>query len=74
MGRNGTRHYDNRTTRCCRRCAAWPLFGEHVDPWQVSTDVTYHESGLLNGESRQPLGCRSRTSSSMARNSSGCTG
>ena len=51
MGRNGTHHYDNQDHAMLSALRSVGLyFGEHVDPWQVNTDITYHESGLLNGE------------------------
>ncbi|MGP4058253.1 NAD(P)/FAD-dependent oxidoreductase [Mycobacterium sp. 4D054] len=48
IGRNGMHHYDNQdhamlsALRSVAQC-----FGENVDPWQVNTDIGYHESGLL---------------------------
>ncbi len=57
MGRNGTHHYDNQDHAMLSALRSVALyFGEHVDPWQVNTDVSYHESGLLNGEEHPAAG------------------
>ncbi|QZY47761.1 NAD(P)/FAD-dependent oxidoreductase [Mycolicibacterium austroafricanum] len=48
MGRNGMHHYDNQdhAMLSAMRSVA-RAFGENVDPWQVNTDIGYHEYGLL---------------------------
>jgi protoporphyrinogen oxidase len=48
IGRNGMHRYDNQDhamLSALRSVAQY--FGENADPWQVNTDLTYHESGLL---------------------------
>ncbi|MBV5245392.1 NAD(P)/FAD-dependent oxidoreductase [Mycolicibacterium sp. PAM1] len=48
IGRNGMHRYDNQDhamLSALRSVARY--FGEQVDPWQVNTDLGYHETGLL---------------------------
>ena len=48
MGRNGMHHYDNQDHAMLSAIrSVGRSFGENVDPWQVNTDLGYHESGLL---------------------------
>ena len=48
MGRNGMHHYDNQDHAMLSAIrSVEQYFGENVDPWQVNTDLNYHESGLM---------------------------
>jgi UDP-galactopyranose mutase len=47
IGRNGMHHYDNQDHAMLSAIhSVAQYFGEVVDPWQVNTDRSYHESGL----------------------------
>ena len=48
IGRNGMHHYDNQDHAMLSAIrSVGKYFGENVDPWQVNTDLGYHETGLL---------------------------
>ncbi|RZT18945.1 UDP-galactopyranose mutase [Mycobacterium sp. BK558] len=48
IGRNGMHHYDNQDHAMLSAIrSVGRYFGENVDPWQVNTDLSYHEQGLL---------------------------
>jgi protoporphyrinogen oxidase len=48
MGRNGMHHYDNQDHAMLSAMQSVALyFGASVNPWQVNTEICYHESGLL---------------------------
>jgi UDP-galactopyranose mutase len=41
-------HYDNQDHAMLSAMRSVDqYFGENVDPWQVNTDLNYHESGLM---------------------------
>ncbi|CAN5737041.1 NAD(P)/FAD-dependent oxidoreductase [soil metagenome] len=49
IGRNGMHRYDNQDHAMLSAMHSVDrYFGRNVDPWQVNTDRSYHESGLLN--------------------------
>jgi hypothetical protein len=48
MGRNGRHHYDNQDHAMLSAIhSVGRYLGKNVDPWQVNTDRSYHESGLM---------------------------
>jgi protoporphyrinogen oxidase len=48
MGRNGMHHYDNQDHAMLSAMQSVAhYFGASVNPWQVNTEICYHESGLL---------------------------
>jgi len=48
MGRNGTHHYDNMDHAMLSAMGSVArYFGANIDPWQVNTESTYHESGIM---------------------------
>ncbi|AFM16121.1 protoporphyrinogen oxidase [Mycolicibacterium chubuense NBB4] len=48
MGRNGMHHYDNQDHAMLSAMrSVGRYFGENVDPWQVNSDLGYHEHGVL---------------------------
>lgn len=47
IGRNGMHHYDNQDHAMLSAMqSVAKYFGAKVDPWQVNTDRSYHETGL----------------------------
>ncbi|TDL10048.1 protoporphyrinogen oxidase [Mycolicibacterium obuense] len=47
IGRNGMHHYDNQDHAMLSAIrSVGKSFGENVDPWQVNTELSYHEQGL----------------------------
>jgi len=47
IGRNGMHRYDNQDHAMLSAIrSVGKYFGENVDPWQVNTDLGYHEQGL----------------------------
>lgn len=50
IGRNGMHRYDNQDHAMLSALhSVARYFGENADPWQVNTDLKYHESGILRG-------------------------
>ncbi|MFB1295251.1 NAD(P)/FAD-dependent oxidoreductase [Mycobacterium sp. pW049] len=48
IGRNGMHRYDNQDHAMLSALhSVARYFGENADPWQVNTDLGYHESGIL---------------------------
>lgn len=48
IGRNGMHRYDNQDHAMLSALhSVARYFGENADPWQVNTDLSYHESGIL---------------------------
>lgn len=48
IGRNGMHRYDNQDHAMLSGLhSVARYFGENADPWQVNTDLGYHESGIL---------------------------
>ncbi len=48
IGRNGMHRYDNQDHAMLSALhSVARYFGENADPWQVNTDLVYHESGIL---------------------------
>lgn len=50
IGRNGMHRYDNQDHAMLSALhSVARYFGENADPWQVNTDLRYHESGIFRG-------------------------
>lgn len=50
IGRNGMHRYDNQDHAMLSALhSVARYFGANTDPWQVNTDLGYHESGILRG-------------------------